>query len=48
MKKIYEAPELKLIKYSLVDVLSASPTEDPIGENIDPGNPDDPISLDNL
>ena len=46
MKKIYEAPELTVIKYSLVDVLSGSPTESTIGEYIDPGDPDDPITLD--
>ena len=48
MKKNYEAPELTLIKFSLMDVLETSPGEGGIGEYIDPGDPDDPISLDGL
>ena len=37
MKKDYKAPELEIVKFSLTDVLSGSPTEDPIGENIGGG-----------
>lgn len=48
MKKTYEAPELELIKLTLKDVLSGSPLESQIGENIDPGDPDDPINLDGI
>ena len=48
MKKSYEAPELELVKFTLKDVLSGSPLEGTIGENIDPGDPDDPINLDDL
>ena len=48
MKKIYEAPELEIVRYTLKDVLSGSPLESEIGEIIDPGDPDDPINLDEL
>lgn len=46
MRKKYEAPDLTIVKYSLMDVLVVSPTEDPIGDVIDPGDPDEPIDLD--
>ena len=48
MKKIYDAPELEIVRFSLKDVILSSPTEDPISEVIDPGNPDDPINLDGI
>lgn len=37
MKREYKTPELEIVKFNLKDVLSASPTEDPIGENIGGG-----------
>lgn len=46
MKKNYAAPELEIVRLTLKDVILSSPTEDPISEVIDPGNPDDPIVLD--
>lgn len=48
MKRTYEAPELELIRLTLKDVILGSPLESSISENIDPGNPDDPINLDDL
>ena len=37
MKKIYEAPELELIRFRLVDVILTSPTED-LGSQIGDGD----------
>ena len=47
MKKIYEAPELEIFKVEFdVDMLLTNSQEQTIGEVIDPGDNEDPITID--
>lgn len=49
MKKIYTAPELEIVTFTLTDVLTKSVLESGIGENIGGGEGGDtPIDLDGL
>lgn len=41
MKKRYISPELEVIRYTLIDVLSSSPTEETIPEVIGGGSGDE-------